>query len=132
MGSKRTARCRRRVGMQHDRKMWHSMLRALFIGLPILVFLSAVPLTLKLVPPNRFYGYRTATTLSSLDAWYQVNFATGLAMIAAGIVGGIAVLLLDQGVIVLKLESRYIIGISITGLATLLFLIVVVVYADRF
>ena len=111
MGSNRIARRRRRVGMHHDRKIWHSMLRALFIGLPILVFLSAVPLTLNLVPPNRFYGYRTATTLSSLDAWYQINFATGLAMIAAGIVGGIAVLLLDQGAIVLKPESRYIIGV---------------------
>ncbi len=53
-------------------------------------------------------------------------------MIAAGIVGGIAVLLLAQGVIVLKPESRYIIGISLTGLATLLFLVVVAVYADRF
>jgi hypothetical protein len=53
-------------------------------------------------------------------------------MAAAGIVGGIAVLLLDQGVIVLKPESRYIVGTSITGLAMLLFLILVVVYADRF
>jgi hypothetical protein len=112
--------------------MRRSMLRALFIGLPILVFLSGVPLALRLVPPNRFYGFRTATTFSSLDAWRQINFATGLAMIAAGIVGGIAILLLDHGVIVLKPESRYIIGISITGLAALLFLIVVVVYADRF
>ena len=108
------------------------MLRVLFIGLPILVLLSGVPLALRLVPPNRFYGYRTAITLSSLDAWYQINFATGLAMIAAGIIGGIAVLLLDQGIIVLKPESRYMIGIMITALAMLLFLIVVVVYADRF
>jgi SdpI/YhfL family protein len=108
------------------------MLRVLFIGLPIFVLLSGVPLTLRLVPPNRFYGYRTAITLSSLDAWYQINFATGLAMIAAGIVGGIAVLLLDQGIIVLKPESRYMIGIMITALAMLLFLIVVVFYADRF
>ena len=87
---------------------------------------------MRLVPPNRFYGYRTATTFSSLDAWYQINFATGLAMIAAGIVGGIAVLLLDQGIIVLKPESRDMIGIMITALAMLLFLIVVVLYADRF
>jgi SdpI/YhfL family protein len=108
------------------------MLRVLFIGLPIFVLLSGVPLTLRLVPPNRFYGYRTAITLSSLDAWYQINFATGLAMIAAGIVGGIAVLLLDQDIIVLKPESRYMIGIMITALAMLLFLIVVVFYADRF
>jgi len=108
------------------------MLRVLSVSLPILVLLSGVPLTLRLVPPNRFYGYRTATTFSSLDAWYQINFATGLAMIAAGIVGGIAVLLLDQGIIVLKPESRDMIGIMITALAMLLFLIVVVLYADRF
>jgi len=107
------------------------MLRVLFIGLPILVLLSGLPLELRLVPPNRFYGYRTATTFSSLDAWYQINFATGLAMIAAGIVGGVAVLLLDQGVVLLKPESRYMIGIMITAVAMLLFLIVAVVYADR-
>ena len=107
------------------------MLRVLFIGLPILVLLSGLPLELRLVPPNRFYGYRTATTFSSLGAWYQINFATGLAMIAAGIVGGVAVLLLDQGVVLLKPESRYRIGIMITAVAMLLFLIVAVVYADR-
>jgi hypothetical protein len=53
-------------------------------------------------------------------------------MIAAGIVGGIAVLFLDQGIVVLKPESRYMIGTMITALAMLVFLIVVVVYADRF
>ena len=52
-------------------------------------------------------------------------------MIAAGIVGRVDVLFLDQGIIALKPESRYMIVISITGLATLLFLIVVIVYADR-
>ena len=108
------------------------MLRVLHIALPIFVFVSGVPLTLRLVPPNRFYGFRTPTTLSSLDAWYQINFATGLAMIAAGILGAIAALALDQGLITLKPESRYMIGISITAIATLLFLVVVVVYADRF
>jgi hypothetical protein len=56
--------------------MRRSMLRALFIGLPILVFLSGVPLALRLVPPNRFYGFRTATTFSSLDACFMIKFAT--------------------------------------------------------
>jgi uncharacterized membrane protein len=107
------------------------MLRVLFIGFPILILLSGLPLTLRLVPPNRFYGYRTATTFSSLDAWYQINFVTGVALIAAGIVGGIAVPLLDQGIVVLKPESRYMIGIMITAVATLSFLIGAVIYADR-
>ncbi len=108
------------------------MLRALLFGLPILVFLLGAPLALKSVPPNPFYGFRTTTTLSSPDAWYQINFATGLALIASGIAGAIAVLLLDQGFLLVKPEPRYLIGISITALTTLLLLIVVAVYADRF
>ena len=72
------------------------MLRVLFVGLPALLLVLGIPLALKLVPPNRFYGYRTSTTFSSLEAWYQINFATGLALIAAAIVGGLSVLLLSE------------------------------------
>ena len=108
------------------------MLRTLFFGLPAMTFVLGVPLAMRLVPPNRFYGFRTATTYSSLEAWYQINFATGLAMIAAGAVGGFIVLLLSQGVIVLKPEACYIIGILLTGVVTLLFLIPVAIYSNRF
>ncbi len=52
------------------------MVRALFMGLPALTLVLGIPLALKLVPPNRVYGYRTATTFASPEAWYQVNFAT--------------------------------------------------------
>jgi hypothetical protein len=44
------------------------MLRMLFIGLPALLLVSGIPLALKLVPPNRFYGFRTSTTFSSSPA----------------------------------------------------------------
>jgi SdpI/YfhL protein family len=107
-------------------------LRALFIVAPVLMFVLGIPLALKLVPPNRFYGFRTSTTFSSPEAWYQINFATGLAMIAAGIVSGLFVLLLSYGVIELKPEPRYIMGILLTGVITLLFLIPVVIYSNRF
>jgi hypothetical protein len=96
------------------------------------MFALGVPLALKLVPPNRFYGFRTSTTFSSLEAWYQINFATGLGMMAAGIVGALFVLLLSFGMISLKPEPRYIIGILLTALATLAFLIPVVIYSNRF
>jgi len=105
------------------------MLRTLFFGLPAMTFVLGVPLAMRLVPPNRFYGFRTATTYSSLEAWYQINFATGLAMIAAG---GFIVLLLSQGVIALKPEACYIIGILLTGVVTLLFLVPVAIYSNRF
>jgi hypothetical protein len=109
-----------------------SMLRALFIGLPALIFVLGIPLALKLVPPNRFYGFRTSTTLSSLETWYQVNLATGLALIAASAASGLFVLLLNYGVFALKPEPRYIMGILTSALAMLLFLIPVVIYSNRF
>ena|SRR5438445_283654 len=106
------------------------MVRALFMGLPALMLVLGIPLALRLVPPNRFYGYRTPTTFASPEAWYQVNFATGLALISAGLVSGICILLLSYVVIALKPEARFVIGILLTGLFTLLFLIPVF-YSNR-
>jgi uncharacterized membrane protein len=108
------------------------LLRTLFFGLPALILVLGIPLALKLVPPNGFYGYRTATSFASPEAWYQTNFATGLALIAAGVVSGIRVLLLGQGVIAPKPEPRFIVGLLATGLITLLFLIAVAIYASKF
>ena len=54
------------------------------------------------MPPNRFYWFRTATTFSLLEAWYQINFATGLALTAADVVGGVLVLLFSYDVTALK------------------------------
>ncbi len=108
------------------------MLRTLFIGLPALMFALGIPLALKLVPPNRFYGFRTSTTFSSLEAWYRMNFATGLALIAAGVVGGLLALLLSHGMISLKPEPRYITGVLLTALVTAAFLVPVVIYSNRF
>ena len=108
------------------------MLRMFFIGLPALIFALGIPLALKMVPPNRFYGFRTSTTFSSLEAWYQINFATGLALIAAGVVGGLLALLLSQGIISLKPEPRYITGILLAAVVMLAFLVPVAIYSNRF
>jgi|GEM_PF-2218773 hypothetical protein len=108
------------------------MLRFLFVGLPLLNVLLGIPLLLKLVPPNRFYGYRTATSFSSPEAWYQINYATGLAMVAAGIAGGIVALLLSQGLFTLKPEARYLTGVLLTAVVMLVLFIPVVIYANKF
>ena len=108
------------------------MLRILFIGLPILILALGIPLASQWVPPNRFYGYRTATTFASVEAWYRVNRAAGLALIGAGLISGFIVALLAQGVITLKSEPRYIIGILLSGIVLLISLIPVVLYSSRF
>src|SRR5215467_15240319 len=105
------------------------MLRVLFIAFPALTFALGIPLILRLVPPNRFYGFRTATSYSSADAWYQINFATGLALVAAGVVAGLLVLLLSQ--FALKPEVRHLVSVLFTGIITLTFLVPVVIYSSK-
>ena len=107
------------------------ILRGLFIALPAIAFALGIPLILRLVPPNRFYGFRTATSFSSADAWYQINFAMGLALVAAGAVAGLLVLFLSHGPFTLKPEVRYLVGILFTAIITLAFLIPVVIYSNK-
>ena len=45
-----------------------------------------IPLWIGMVPPNRFYGVRTATTLADEAVWYAVNRAAGRDMVGVGAV----------------------------------------------
>ena len=49
----------------------------LFIGL-------SIPLIRNRIPPNRFYGFRTAKTLSDPKIWYEVNHISGNDLLVAG------------------------------------------------
>ena len=42
--------------------------------------LVSIPLIANLVPPNRFYGFRTPRTLSNERIWYRVNRFAGWAL----------------------------------------------------
>ena len=50
------------------------------------VFVLCIPLVLKLVPPNRLYGFRTRKTLSSPEIWYPANVFSGYALMLAAAV----------------------------------------------
>jgi uncharacterized membrane protein len=55
-----------------------------------IVAMASVPLILKLVPPNRVYGFRTRQTLASPDVWFRANRFAGCALfIASGITAAI-------------------------------------------
>ena len=47
------------------------------------VFVLCIPLVLRLVPPNRLYGFRTRKTLSSPEIWYRANVFSGYALMIA-------------------------------------------------
>ncbi len=53
--------------------------------LPLLLGAVGLPLALEIVPPNSFYGIRTAKTLASEEAWYAANFWSGLAAMVLSI-----------------------------------------------
>ncbi|MGH9903711.1 MAG: SdpI family protein [Pyrinomonadaceae bacterium] len=58
----------------------------LFAGVGVLFIGISIPLILERVPPNRFYGFRTAKTLSDPKVWYAANRASGHDLFVAGAV----------------------------------------------
>ncbi|MBV8687504.1 MAG: SdpI family protein [Alphaproteobacteria bacterium] len=61
---------------------------------PLLVAAVNLPMALRLVPPNGFYGLRTAATLKSPALWYAANFRAGAAGVTLGLAGALAVVAL--------------------------------------
>ncbi len=58
---------------------------SMFVPATLIAVFSA-PLALKLIPPNRFYGVRTAGTLANREVWFRANRVAGfLLTFAAGI-----------------------------------------------
>ena len=57
--------------------------------IPVTLVILSVPLLLNRVPPNEFYGYRTARVMNSPELWYRVNRFLGAVTLVAGIVSGI-------------------------------------------
>src|SRR5512147_1357328 len=64
--------------------------------LPIVNILISLPLVLKLVPPNRWYGFRTRKTLSNPEIWYEANYKGGVGLILASIIALVARALIMQ------------------------------------
>jgi uncharacterized membrane protein len=55
-------------------------------ALCIVTAATSVPLALRLVPPNPFYGFKTRFTRSNRAVWYDANAFVGRGMIPASIV----------------------------------------------
>jgi len=53
---------------------------------------TSLPLALRMVPPNPFYGFRTRFTRSSREVWFDANAFAGRAMFAASVVSAFMLL----------------------------------------
>ena len=108
------------------------MARLVFFFIPALTFVLGIPLALKRIPPNRYYGFRTPKAFSSGEAWYAINYALGLALMVAGAVGALAVLMLSLGIVALEPDVRYFVGIIFNAVVAMLCLLPVASYSRRF
>jgi uncharacterized membrane protein len=53
--------------------------------LPGLGVVLGIPMALGMVPPNRYYGYRTRRTMASANVWYPANRIAGRCLAIAGL-----------------------------------------------
>jgi hypothetical protein len=65
-----------------------------FTGLGLLLVLLAIPLLLRRVPPNAWYGVRVAATFADPWVWYEANALSGRDLLIAGIAQCLTALLL--------------------------------------
>ena len=71
----------------------------LFAGVGLLFMALSIPLIKERVPPNSFYGFRTARSLSDPKIWYAINHISGLDLLIAGALitlGSLAMLFLGH------------------------------------
>ena len=54
-----------------------------FLIADAIIALIAVPLAMRLIPPNPIYGVRTARTLDDSVLWYNANAVGGQLLLAA-------------------------------------------------
>lgn len=66
----------------------------MFLFMGVVFIALSVPLILKKVPPNNWYGFRTPKTLSDEKIWYEANRISAQGMVVVGIVLVIASLAL--------------------------------------
>lgn len=60
----------------------------------LLFFIASVPLVFDFIPRNRFYGIRTALTLSDDKIWYAVNRVAAAAIMTGSLVYAVVAVIL--------------------------------------
>ena len=88
-------------------------------------FLTGIPLAMKLIGINKYYGWRTDVTLHSSKLWYEINLKLGWGMLVAGMIGITLFALLEFDVIPIKASAKGILLLSIEGIATILVTLIV-------
>lgn len=67
----------------------------LLLASALLLMALAIPLWMRRVPPNRFYGVRTRATLADETTWYDVNARSGQDLLVAGVIFLTSIFVID-------------------------------------
>jgi len=62
------------------------------LGVAILFIVLAIPLVLRKMPRNVFYGFRTRATMGSDEVWFAANAHFGRGLIMASLFSAIVVI----------------------------------------
>jgi uncharacterized membrane protein len=62
-----------------------AVLTLIYAGTGALLAVTGLPMWLRWMPPNAWYGFRTARTVSNEQVWYAVNQTAGRDLFVAGI-----------------------------------------------
>jgi uncharacterized membrane protein len=65
--------------------IWPTFTTRWLIGLCVFTALTSLPLALRLVPPNPFYGFKTRYTRSHRAVWYDANAFVGRGMLVVSL-----------------------------------------------
>ena len=92
-----------------------------FFAACAVIALVSIPLILRAVPPNRWYGIRTARTLSDRALWFRANRFAGWAFLAAAGASGATFVVapevaLAYGAFVLAVPIGVALGVSLAYL----------------
>jgi uncharacterized membrane protein len=85
-----------------------------------IIALISIPLMLKVVPPNKYYGLRTSRTLGSREVWFRANRFAGWALFVAS----------GTSALTYVAAPEYASGRSLTGLVVFLAPVAVAIVAS--
>ena len=86
-----------RSGLLYDAAMTTGVLTLLFFAEGLLFVGLGLPLAMRRIPPNRWYGFRVRKTLADEGIWYDANEVTGRDLVISGAVMSLAAVTIHLG-----------------------------------
>jgi uncharacterized membrane protein len=67
-----------------------AVLLTCYVSVGLIIAILSLPLVFRMIPPNRWYGFRTRRTRANADVWYAANEYLGGWLFSLGILVAVA------------------------------------------